>query len=146
MGCDVCTKPSKRWMPTGKAPTKQESVSAPPSSNKPSSTIKKTNKSQKRYKEKLSDLVKDRYLTNGDKLAPSIKNGYAKRHSGEGIIIEENGEIFIEIRGELYSSPSGAAQALSGNASESGWEFWERSSDGKTLFEIRAKYRIEVRD
>ena len=148
MGCDVNKKPSLHWLHANKpskAPTKKESVPAPSSPNEPSATIEKPKRSKKYYGEKLSDLVETGYLMVGDRLVPSTKNGFAPRFSGEGIVVESDGRTFIEIKGELYSTPSPAAMAISGRTTEPGWDFLERSSDGKTLFEIRAKYRLEVK-
>ena len=147
MGCDVNKKPSLHWLHANKpsnAPTKQESPPAPPIPYRPSPTIKKTKK-VRHFGVKLSDLVETGYLVVGDRLVPSTKKGYANRYSGEGIVIERNGKIYIRINEDLHGSLSGAAKAISGQESEPGWDFWERSSNGKTLNEIRAKYRLEVK-
>ena len=143
MGCDVNKKPSLHWLHANKpsnAPTKQESVSAPSSPNEPSATIEKPKKSKKYYGVKLSDLVETGHLKVGDRLVPSIENGYAPRFSGEGIVVESNEKIYIDINGVLHSFLSPAAMAVSGRETEGGWEFWEHSSNGKTLFEIRMEY------
>ena len=116
----------------------------PPIPYRPSPTIKKTKKVT-HFGVKLSDLVETGYLKVGDRLVPSTEKGYAKRYSGEGIVIERNGKIYIDINGVLHSFLSPAAMAVSGQTSEPGWDFWERSSNGKTLDEIRAKYLLDVR-
>ncbi len=147
MGCDVSNKPSLHWLHAdkpSKAPTRSESPPAPPIPYRPSPTIKKPKK-VRHFGVKLSDLVETGYLVVGDRLVPSTENGFAPRFSGEGILIERNGKIFIEIKGEIYSTPSPAARAITGQKAAPGWDFWERSSNGKTLNEIRAKYLLEVK-
>ena len=140
MGCDVRKRPSSHWVPTGKAPTRQESPPAPPSS-----PIDPKLKKVRHFGVKLSDLIETGYLMVGDRLVLSTENGYANRFSGEGIVVERDGKIYIRVNEGLYDSPSGAAKAISGRKVEAGWDFWERSSNGKTLNDIRAKYLIEVR-
>ena len=144
MGCDVRKKPSRHWVPTGKAPTRQENPPASPSSNISPPTDPEPKK-VKKFGVSLSNLVGSGYLEVDDRLAPSTENGFAKRYSGEGVLIERKGKIFIEIKGEIYSTPSPAARAITGKKAAPGWDFWERSSDGKTLNEIRAKYISEVK-
>lgn len=147
MGCDVHQETSLHWLHANKpskAPTRQEKVPAPPSSNISPPTDPKPKK-VKFFGVSLSNLVGSGYLEVGDRLAPSTENGFAKRYSGEGILIERKGKIYIRVNEDLYGSPSGAAQAISGRKAEQGWKFFERSSTGKTLFEIRAKYISEVK-
>jgi hypothetical protein len=53
----------------------------------------------------------------------------------------------LEIDGSLFAAVSPAAQAVSGNQSEPGWEFWGApSGDGRlvSLFELRDRLRADV--
>ena len=57
------------------------------------------------------------------------------RWPSEGIITA-NGDI--DLAGEVHSSPSAAAKAVSGRKAESGWDFWAvRSQQGPTLNQLR---------
>ena len=44
----------------------------------------------------------------------------------------------IEFNGKVYSSPSGAARAVSGTTAENGWVFWRVRSTGGTLSKLRS--------
>ena len=80
---------------------------------------------------KLADLLVTGLLTSGAKLVPRDT-----RWLGEAIATTEG---WIEVAGELYSSPSGAAKALTGRIAESGWDFWAiDSASGPTLNELRS--------
>lgn len=97
-------------------------------------------KPRRQYKVRLIDLVRAGYLKVDDRLVPSGHYGYKGRFFGEGKIVSIDGKIQISVNGKPYSSPSSSAAALSGRKAETGWEFWERTSDEKTLFEIRDEY------
>lgn len=43
----------------------------------------------------------------------------------------------IEVNGNVYGSPSGAARAVSGSKAENGWVFWRVRPTGLTLSELR---------
>ena len=80
---------------------------------------------------KLADLLVAGLLTSGAKLVPRDT-----RWLGEAIVTTEG---WIEVAGDLYSSPSGAAKALTGRIAESGWDFWAvESAVGPTLSELRS--------
>lgn len=80
---------------------------------------------------KLADLLEAGLLTSGAKLVPRDT-----RWSGEATVTTA---AQIEIAGETYSSPSGAAKALTGRIAESGWDFWLlESQTGPTLNELRS--------
>ena len=71
-------------------------------------------------------------MTSGDKLV-----ALDQRWPGEGVVTAEG---WIDLAGEAYWSPSGAAKALSGRKAEAGWDFWAvESADGPTLNELRAR-------
>ena len=81
---------------------------------------------------KLADLLQAGLLTSGDKLV-----ALDQRWPGEGVVTAEG---WIDVAGEAYWSPSGAAKALSGRKAEAGWDFWAvESADGPTLNELRAR-------
>ena len=81
---------------------------------------------------KLVDLLQAGLLASGDKLVT-----LDQRWPGEGVVTAEG---WIDVAGEAYWSPSGAAKALSGRKAEAGWDFWAvESSDGPTLNELRAR-------
>lgn len=150
MGVDLRKKP-KSWAPQPQtiAQTKTqdarkpdppaETISQAPSQTTESSSEGKPKK--KYYPEKLHHLVEDGYLRLGDKLVPSSEYGYKGRYFGEGTLIEEDGKVKIRVNGVAYLAPSPAAQAISGNKAESGLEFLEQASTGKSLFKIREEYR-----
>lgn len=152
MGLDVRKKP-KIWAPQPEAiaqtkmqddrkpdiPPPIEAINRVPSQTTESSSEGKRKK--KYYPEKLHHLVEAGYLRLGDKLVPSSEWGYKGKYSGEGTLIEEDSKIKIRVNGVAYPAPSPAAQAISGNKSEPGWDFLEQASTGKTLFRIREEYR-----
>ena len=83
-------------------------------------------------RDKLADLLEAGLLTSGDKLVV-----LDQRWPGEGVVTAEG---WIDVAGEAYWSPSGAAKALSGRKAEAGWDFWAvESADGPTLNELRAR-------
>lgn len=139
-GCDVRKKPSTYWVAQAINATSHDSATAlpPPSPTFPSPSAKKAKKPQKHFGVTLTDLVASGDLRVGDRLVPG---GYAKKYSGEGFVVESNGKIYIMVNGAEYGSPSSAAKAISGNKAESGWHFWKRSSDGKSLDEVRKRLK-----
>ena len=81
---------------------------------------------------KLAGLLQAGLVKAGTKLV-----GLDRRWPGEGIVTVDG---CIDAAGETYRSPSGAAKAISGRQSESGWDFWAvESSDGPTLYELRER-------
>lgn len=139
-GCDVRKKSSTHWVSQAINASSHDSATSlpPPSPSLPSPDDKKAKKPQKHFGVTLTDLVAAGDLRVGDRLVPG---GYAKKYSGEGFVVESNGKIYIRVNGADYGSPSSAAKALSGNKAESGWHFWKRSSDGKSLDEMRKRLK-----
>jgi len=54
-------------------------------------------------------------------------------------LVAEDGTL--EIEGEPFTTPSGAAKRVSGTSSEAGWHFWcvQRNGGRATLAELRAE-------
>jgi hypothetical protein len=110
---------------------------APPDTvDQRSGAVSRRRPPRKRYSETIVDLVNAGLLKPGTRLRPT-------RAKLEGrAIVCESGDL--EVDGKHYSSPSSAAQALSGNQSEPGWDFWGApSGDGSfaPLAELRQKLR-----
>ena len=82
---------------------------------------------------KLADLLEAGLLTSGAKLV-----ALDARWPGNATVTAEGR---IDVAGATYSSPSGAAKALTGRKAESGWDFWAvESADGPTLNELRSRH------
>jgi hypothetical protein len=93
----------------------------------------------KRTKRRFTETVKD--LLDGGLLSPGAELRSVRRaHQGAAFVLEDGR---LRIGDEIYSSLSSAAQAVSGNKSEPGWEFWATDVNGKfvTLYELRAEFR-----
>jgi hypothetical protein len=43
----------------------------------------------------------------------------------------------IEYQGRVYTSPSGAARAVTGTVAENGWVWWRVKSSGRPIGELR---------
>ena len=84
---------------------------------------------------KLAGLLEAGFVQVGTRLV-----ALDERWPGEGTVAPEG---WIDVEGELYSSPSAAACAVSGRKAESGWTFWAvESRDGPTLFQLRDRLRL----
>jgi hypothetical protein len=88
------------------------------------------------YKESVKDLIDAGLLKGGTQLVPQ------RKQLTEPATVLPDGRL--EVAGTTYASVSGAAQAVSGNQSEPGWEFWGApSGDGAyvPLIDLRARLR-----
>jgi hypothetical protein len=91
-----------------------------------------------RYRESVKDLVDADLLKVGTRLRPMRKN-----LTTTALVIEDGG---LDVAGVQYATVSPAAQAVSGNKAEAGWEFWGApSGDGSfvSLFDLRERLRAE---
>lgn len=79
----------------------------------------------------ITHLVESGFLTPGDKLHTT-----RAKHSGTEATITSDGHI--EVSGERYYTPSGAAKAILDRASN-GWHFWSLA-DGRRLHEVRTEF------
>jgi Restriction Enzyme Adenine Methylase Associated len=43
----------------------------------------------------------------------------------------------IEVRGQVFKTPSGAARAVSGTGAENGWRWWRVAPNGEMLSKLR---------
>ena len=85
---------------------------------------------RRRSSVKMQDLVEAGLLHDGDELICATASG---PYQDVGATVRGDGGI--EIEGQSYPSPSGAAKSVTGH-SEDGWTFWGLS-DGRTLDDLR---------
>ncbi|MEE1324395.1 MAG: type I restriction enzyme HsdR N-terminal domain-containing protein [Bifidobacteriaceae bacterium] len=86
---------------------------------------------RRRSSVKMQDLVNAGLLRDGDELI-SVRGQY------RDVVAMVRGDGKIEIEGQRYKSPSGAAESVTDH-SEDGWKFWELR-DGRTLDDLRDAY------
>ncbi len=90
------------------------------------------------YRESVKDLIDANLLKAGTKLRP------LRKHLTTTALVMDDGSLDVE--GTRYAAVSTAAQAVSGNQSEPGWEFWGApSGDGSfvSLFALRDRLRAD---
>ena len=90
------------------------------------------------YRESVKDLIDANLLKAGTKLQP------LRKHLSTAARVMDDGSLDVE--GTRYAAVSTAAQAVSGNQSEPGWEFWGApSGDGGfvSLFALRDRLRTD---
>lgn len=90
------------------------------------------------YRESVKDLIDADLLKAGTKLQP------LRKHLTTTALVMDDGSLDVE--GRRYAAVSTAAQAVSGNQSEPGWEFWGApSGDGSfvSLFVLRDRLRAD---
>ena len=80
----------------------------------------------------VQDLVNVGLLHDGDELIHATRGQY------QDVVATVRGDGEIEIEGQPYPSPSGAAKSVTDH-SENGWKFW-RLRDGRTLDDLRDAY------
>jgi hypothetical protein len=93
------------------------------------------------YHESLKDLIDAKLLKVGTRLNPLRKN-----LTTTALVLDDGS---LEVAGAVFSAVSPAAQAVSGNKSEPGWEFWGApSGDGGfvSLFDLRDRLRSDKQD
>ncbi len=93
------------------------------------------------YRESLKDLIDADLLKVGTRLRPLRKNLTTTAR------VLEDGNL--EVDGVIYPAVSPAAQAVSSNKSEPGWEFWGApSGDGSfvSLFDLRERLRADQQE
>jgi Restriction Enzyme Adenine Methylase Associated len=93
------------------------------------------------YRESVMDLIDAKLLKVGTRLHPLRKN-----LTTSALVLDDGS---LEVGGVVFSAVSPAAQAVSGNKSEPGWEFWGApSGDGGfvSLFDLRDRLRSDKRD
>ena len=83
------------------------------------------------YSWTIADLIAAGKLTVGEELRPC-----SVRHTMPALVAEDG---TLEIEGEPFTTPSGAAKRVSGTTSEAGWRFWcvQRNGARATLAELR---------
>lgn len=91
-----------------------------------------TPKGRRQFKSTLHDLVQAQLVAPGETLIPT-----REKHSQTAIVLDDGR---LDVNGQSYGSLSAAAQAVSGNKAEPGWEFWAvQRPDGRIpLFDLRA--------
>ena len=90
------------------------------------------------YRESVKDLIDANLLKAGTRLRP------LRKHLTTPALVMDDGSLDVE--GTRYAAVSTAAQAVSGNQSEPGWEFWGApSGDGSfvSLFALRERLRAD---
>jgi hypothetical protein len=90
------------------------------------------------YRESVKDLIDANLLKAGTKLRP------LRKHLTTTALVMDDGSL--DVQGTRYAAVSTAAQAVSGNQSEPGWEFWGApSGDGSfvSLFALRDRLRAD---
>ena len=90
------------------------------------------------YRESVKDLIDANLLKAGTRLRP------VRKHLTTPALVMDDGSLDVE--GTRYAAVSTAAQAVSGNQSEPGWEFWGApSGDGSfvSLFALRDRLRAD---
>lgn len=96
-------------------------------------------KKRAHYQESVKDLIDAGLLKAGTRLRP------LRKHLTRTALVLEDGAL--EVEGSRFGAVSPAAQAVSGNQSEPGWEFWGApSGDGSlvSLFELRDRLRADI--
>jgi len=91
-----------------------------------------------RYPESVKDLIDAGLLKTGTRLHPQ-----RKQLTQTALVLEDGS---LQVGEQVFAAVSPAAQAVSGNTAEPGWEFWGApSGDGGfvPLFELRARLRAE---
>jgi hypothetical protein len=91
------------------------------------------------YHESVKDLIDADLLKPGTRLRP------LRKHLTKTALVLEDGSL--EVDGSRFAAVSPAAQAISGNLSEPGWEFWGApSGDGGlvSLFALRDRLRADL--
>lgn len=60
----------------------------------------------------------------------------ARRHADRAVTarVAANG---IEVAGRIYTSPSGAARAITGTVAENGWAWWRVKATNRPIGELR---------
>lgn len=88
------------------------------------------------YRESVKDLIDAGLLKTGTRLRP-----LRKQLTTTALVLDDGS---LEVNGDRFAAVSAAAQAVSGNQSEPGWEFWAApSGDGSfvSLFVLRDRLR-----
>lgn len=80
---------------------------------------------------KVKDLVNAALIKSGTVLRP----GYGE-FDGSATILRDGG---IEVEGQEFKSPSGAAKHVTGRPTIDGWRYW-RLDDGRSLKDVRASF------
>ena len=96
-------------------------------------------KKRAHYHESVKDLIDADLLKPGTRLRP-----LRKRLMKTALVLEDGA---LEVEGTRFAAVSPAAQAVSGNQSEPGWEFWGApSGDGSlvSLFDLRDRLRADL--
>jgi hypothetical protein len=90
------------------------------------------------YRESVKDLIDANLLKAGTRLRP------LRKHVTATALVLDDGSL--DVSGKRFAAVSTAAQAVTGNQSEPGWEFWGApSGDGGfvSLFELRDRLRAD---
>ncbi len=145
MGCDVHNRPSNHWIPTGKAPARQESAPVPPSPDVIEDIPATIQDDKKPAEKNLEWLVDKGILPSGTVLFSN-----SDKYPAEAVISREGLNIIgfgerdylgnFKNKDNLYNhyrglAPSGAAKMI-GNPNVNGWNFWKRKSDRQSLTNI----------
>ena len=95
-------------------------------------------RSPRRFTETVGDLIEAALLSVGQELQP------ARRTLTQTATVLGDGRL--RVGDEVCRSLSGAAQVVSGNKAEPGWEFWQAEVDGEpvSLHELRERYRAQA--
>jgi hypothetical protein len=96
-------------------------------------------KKRAHYRESVKDLIDAGLLKPGTRLRP-----LRKQLEKTALVLADGS---LEIDGARFAAVSPAAQAVSGNQSEPGWEFWGApSGDGSlvSLFALRGRLRADL--
>lgn len=84
----------------------------------------------------ITDLLATRLVRAGEEFLWN-RPGHGARHTAR---IHPDGTLVLA-DGRAYTNPSGALTALGGRH-QNGWQAWKRTSDGRTLGDLRAELRL----
>ncbi|MFD7655362.1 hypothetical protein ACFV4N_15435 [Actinosynnema sp. NPDC059797] len=84
----------------------------------------------------ITDLLATRLIRAGEEFLWN-RPGHGARHTAR---IHADGTLVLA-DGRAYTNPSGALTALGGRH-QNGWQAWKRTSDGRTLGDLRAELRL----
>ena len=103
--------------------------------NRESETRPSDSEARRRALVTIADLVATGILPEGSRLRPT-----SQANRWTGVFAQVTGAGMISLNGVDYEYPTSAAKALTGNASEQGWAWWQVVDTGQTLSELRNDY------